>query len=324
MSSHSWGQSAGAISIGLHLVANGGNNEGLFRGAFMESGSPDLLPDLLAGQSDYDALVQATGCQTSRDTLECLRHAPFDVLKTAVDQTPSFLTARSLNFVWTPGIDGRLFKDSPFQSVVDGHIANVPFATGDCDDEGTAFTMALLNITTDEEVREFMSSDYLPKSSLADIDRLLVLYPQDPALGSPFDTGDLNELTPQFKRLAALQGDLVFQAPRRFLLEHRSDKQKAFAFLSKRFKDTPNLGSSHGTDVQLAYGQTDFTDYIVNFVHNLDPNGPTVPEWPQYSTKAPQLMTLLDGPVPINITLDTFREEPMAFMQQLALVNPVV
>lgn len=115
--------------------------------------------------------------------------------------------------------------------------------------------------------------------------------------------------------------------------------------VSKRFKDTPDLGSvrdlrlldccdrrsadhfllqSHGTDVQLAYGQTDFTDYIVNFVHNLNPNGPTVPEWPQYSTKSPRLMTLLDGPVPINITLDTFREEPMAFMQQLALVNPVV
>lgn len=30
-----WGQSAGAISIGLHMVANGGNNEGMFRGAVM-------------------------------------------------------------------------------------------------------------------------------------------------------------------------------------------------------------------------------------------------------------------------------------------------
>lgn len=58
----------------------------------MESGSPDLLPDTLAGQSHFDALVQATGCETSPNRLECLRHASFDVLKTAVDQTPSFLT----------------------------------------------------------------------------------------------------------------------------------------------------------------------------------------------------------------------------------------
>lgn len=34
---------------------------------------------------------------------------------------------------------------------------------------------------------------------------LLALYPQDPAAGSPFDTGEQNALTPQYKRLAALQ-----------------------------------------------------------------------------------------------------------------------
>ena len=31
------GQSAGAISIGLHMIANGGNTDGLFRGAVMVS-----------------------------------------------------------------------------------------------------------------------------------------------------------------------------------------------------------------------------------------------------------------------------------------------
>lgn len=31
----SWGESAGAISVGLHLVLNNGRPEGLFRGAFM-------------------------------------------------------------------------------------------------------------------------------------------------------------------------------------------------------------------------------------------------------------------------------------------------
>ena len=113
-------------------------------------------------------------------------------------------------------------------------------------------------IRTDEEVREFMSSDYLPKSSPADIDRLLVLYPQDPALGSPFDTGDLNELTPQFKRLAALQGDLVFQAPRRFLLEHRSDKQKAFAFCKHKslFHHVQRLTGSISSSEQEVQGDT--------------------------------------------------------------------
>lgn len=34
-----WGESAGAYSVGAHLVANGGDNEGLFRAAIMESGN---------------------------------------------------------------------------------------------------------------------------------------------------------------------------------------------------------------------------------------------------------------------------------------------
>lgn len=38
--SHSWGESAGAISVALQMLTNGGNTEGLFRGGFMQSGSP--------------------------------------------------------------------------------------------------------------------------------------------------------------------------------------------------------------------------------------------------------------------------------------------
>lgn len=34
-----WGESAGAISVGFHLIANNGNHEGLFRAAIMQSGS---------------------------------------------------------------------------------------------------------------------------------------------------------------------------------------------------------------------------------------------------------------------------------------------
>lgn len=39
----SWGESAGAISVALQMLANGGNTEGLFRGGFMQSGAPTQL-----------------------------------------------------------------------------------------------------------------------------------------------------------------------------------------------------------------------------------------------------------------------------------------
>lgn len=48
------------------------------------------------------------------------------------------------------------------------------------------------------------------------IDEILQLYPNDPALGAPFGTG--NEtfgLNPEFKRVAAVQTDVAFAALRR-------------------------------------------------------------------------------------------------------------
>ena len=40
----------------------------------------------------------------------------------------------------------------------------------------------------------------------------------------------LNALTPQFKRLAALQGDSALQAPRRWLLQNTADNQDVWVF----------------------------------------------------------------------------------------------
>ena len=83
-----WGESAGAFSVGLHLVTNGGDPEGLFRAAFMQSGSPIPIGDISEGQPTYDFLVSETGCGGAKDTLECLRGVPYATLKAAIDMTP--------------------------------------------------------------------------------------------------------------------------------------------------------------------------------------------------------------------------------------------
>lgn len=99
----------------------------------------------------------------------------------------------------------------------------------DCDDEGTLFALSDLNITsvllsarphegipltnctysTEADLRKYITTFYMPHATSAELDELMQLYPQDPTQGSPFGTGDFNELSPQFKRLAALLGDLV-------------------------------------------------------------------------------------------------------------------
>jgi hypothetical protein len=74
------------------MLANGGDAEGLFHGAFMQSGSPPNLGDITRGQPVYDILVQETGCSGSGDTLECLRNVPASTFQAAIDMSPSVLS----------------------------------------------------------------------------------------------------------------------------------------------------------------------------------------------------------------------------------------
>ena len=69
-------------------------------------------------------------------------------------------------------------------------------------------------------MKGWIKNVFLPGVSGADVDKIMQLYPADITKGSPFDTGRFNALTPQFKRIAAFQGDGVFQAPRRWMLEN--------------------------------------------------------------------------------------------------------
>ncbi|KAI0933191.1 hypothetical protein AcV7_004733 [Taiwanofungus camphoratus] len=170
-----WGESAGSFSVGFQLVMNNGDAGGLFRGAVMESGSMYALRNMSAGQPYYDQLVEYTKCSGQADTLDCLRRAPYEQL----------IAARSVEM---------------------GLYAKVPIISGDCDDEGTLFSIGNLNITTDEEFLSYVHSNYIPDASTSSIVAIGEAYSEDPSLGSPFGTGNAYNLTPQYKRLAAFQG----------------------------------------------------------------------------------------------------------------------
>lgn len=66
-------------------------------------------------------------------------------------------------------------------------------------------------LSSDGDFRDYVKSIYIPDASNEELTELLDLYPDDITQGSPYDTGFLNALTPQFKRLASFQGDVVFQ-----------------------------------------------------------------------------------------------------------------
>ncbi|KAF7292605.1 Carboxylic ester hydrolase [Mycena indigotica] len=208
-----WGESAGAISVALQMVANNGDNEGLFRGGFMESGSPIPTGPLENGQKYYDQIVKQVGCSGAADTLACLRTVPFATLKAAQDATPFIFDYQSLLLAWLPREDGKFLTANPQTLVQQGKVSPVPFVNGDCDDEGTLFSFSTTNITTDAQFLSYIKQIWVPGATTAQLNSLNSLYPSDLPAGSPFDTGFADALTPQFKRIAAFQGDAVFQAP---------------------------------------------------------------------------------------------------------------
>ncbi|KIJ07764.1 hypothetical protein PAXINDRAFT_173304 [Paxillus involutus ATCC 200175] len=314
-----WGESAGAISAALHTVTNDGNPDGLFRAAFMQSGSAFPVGNILKGQKYYDALVSDTRCSSASDTLQCLREVPYETLLDAVNQSPSAFSYQSTVLAWQPRVDGVFLTDEPHKLVQQGSVANIPFVNGVCDDEGTLFSFPSLNITTDAQFEEYLKTYRFPEAPTTTIQELMEFYPANISQGSPFDTGVLNAVTPQFKRIAAFQGDVTFEAFRRFLLQQRSGKQPLWTYVTKRLKTLPVLGAFHGSDIFNVYGGQDMASYLVRFVNNLDPNGGTDLYWPQYTTGKPHMLEFLDGLIPQALTEDTYRVEAMEFLTNVML-----
>jgi len=137
------------MSVALQMVTNGGDTEGLFRGAFMQSGTAIPSGDISLGQQDYDDLVREARCAEAEDTLECLRQVPFAVLKAAMNMSPTTQSYRvcqgslhslstitnpilqSMNLAWIPRADGTFLEAPPQQLVLQGSVAKIPFVTGD-------------------------------------------------------------------------------------------------------------------------------------------------------------------------------------------------
>ncbi|KAJ7149876.1 carotenoid ester lipase precursor [Mycena crocata] len=335
------GFSAGGESTALLLLSNRRFDQSmLFRGAFMFSGSIIPTGSVEDGQPHYDALVAATGCQGSQDSLECLQRVPFDKFIATVNNTPNIFSYSSLANIWQPRIDGDVVAQNPSLSVSQGAYARVvPVLIANVDDEGTFFALSNTNITTNTDFMGYIHSNYIPWATREQIERVSELYPDDPTQGSPFNTGTENQLTPQFKRLAAFTGDYLFTGSRRFFLEHASKTQNVWSWRKQSFifcKSTPTLGAFHSSDVPMWFLTSNSTDTLavdalINFINALDPNGSSVegknntqPNWPTWNTPssdgATSLLTLND-PDGVKVEAENFRVEEMRY---LISIPPVI
>ncbi|KID80771.1 uncharacterized protein G6M90_00g005960 [Metarhizium brunneum] len=300
-----WGESAGAISVLDQMIMYEGDHtykgKPLFRGAIMNSGSvvPTNPLDHPKGQAVFDKVAETGGCGGAADKLACLRALSSNDFLNAVTSAPGIVSYDALALSYLPRPDGKVITVSPDILALSGKYAPVPMIIGDQEDEGTFFGLFQPNLTTTRGFADYLQSYYFPGATTDQLVQLVETYGTGLSAitnGSPFGTGLLNEITPGFKRRAAVLGDLVFTLSRRVFLAGATATHQnvpSWSYLASYGRGLPILGTFHGSDiVQTFYGVPDnyaansIRTYYSNFVHNLDPNVGVqgeFPNWPRWS-----------------------------------------
>ncbi|KAI4722066.1 alpha/beta-hydrolase [Aureobasidium sp. EXF-10727] len=333
------GESAGAASVGFHLVAYNGRDDKLFRGAIMESGnaiSYNALNGSDSYQPKYSALTKAAGCGNSTNTLDCLRALPFTVLNNILNTT-------DFNSGWNPALDGDFIARYGSEQLADGSFVHVPIINGANSDEGVSFSPAPVNSTADLEkyLNTTSSTQYALTPDL--VQDLLAVYTSgqpDYLIPSSEELGqNVSSLGPRFgpsyRASAAYFGDEVFIANRRRTCETwAANNVSAYSY---RFNAIPTGSTyvAHFQEVAFVFNNLNGLGYAINpfanksaaftqlsafmskswvtFVHDLDPNGysgknSSLPVWPVYSVAEPQNM-VFDANVTSHAEPDTWRAE---------------
>ncbi|KAI3621539.1 extracellular triacylglycerol lipase precursor [Moniliophthora roreri] len=333
-----FGESAGAVSIAVLYLNSGLEN--LARGAILESGGAGTTFTFEASrrQENWDSFVAAVPeCSNSApgDSFTCLKTASSSTLLQATGV--SFAEARE-QFPFVPALDGPggVLPELPSEMYAKGQFSKIPFISGTNLDEATPFTPTATS--SSDTIRNGIISNYTTNSDdpalQAAADQLLQLYPDVPALGSPFNTG--NEtfgLSSQYKRSAAITGDLMFHSVRRLWTKAAVQAGvKAYGYLltgPRLATIPPELGVSHGLELFYVFGLVPLAggspldialslkmmDYWISFATVLDPNdgkGESRPAWPQYATSNPSILEFNTN----NVTAipDNYRANGVGFI----------
>ena len=347
------GESAGAGSVGWHITAYNGRDDGLFRAGIMESGNPVPYQSYWTNQQYqplYDDLVAKVECDVAIDTLECLRHVSYDELNDALNTT----TAGD----WQPIVDGDFVARWASIQLSEGAFVRVPIIDGASTDEGTSFgPTGVQNVSDFIDEATYTNNEGISRKFASEI---LDAYPNVPSYLIP-PLAEIGNVTypasygSQYRRSAAYFGDMVMIANRRGACQTwAANNVPAYCY---RFNIIPagipwETGVTHFQEVAFVFDNTEGLGYdeehgTVNpfqdkprsyydlaklmscswasFISDLDPNGfsnrqPKAAAWPMYSLSDPQNIVWDANVTSLAYTEpDTFRKEGIEWILDHAL-----
>ena len=231
-----FGESAGAISVCLHMVSAG--SKGLFHRAIAESGTCSLVTTPLANPTAAEDSGEERGARLIKDLgctdLACARGKTAD--EVLAKATGGGVGSAELGF--GPVIDGTVVPAAPQKLLGTGPASDVPFIVGANGDEGNLFTTTI-TITTAAQYEA-----YVRATNPVLADELLKIYPAS-AFATPKAAYN------------ALLGDALFVCPARAAAKMMSARVPTYLYHFTHVTTvgaTYGLGAFHASELWFVFG----------------------------------------------------------------------
>ncbi|KAJ5764915.1 hypothetical protein N7520_004474 [Penicillium odoratum] len=314
-----FGLSAGAHSIGHHILNYNAQSPSLFHRAIMESGSPTsraVRPyDATIHEEQFQDFLNEVGCPSDlpeNEIFPFLRSLPSSTVTDA--QTRVFDKYNpSLRWAFQPVIDDDLIARKPLDAWNSELWNKVPIMTGYNSNEGTFYVDK--KMSKPEQFRDFWKS-LLPELSSADLDTIDCLYP-DPSSDSSsqyVETRTGQGLGPQYKRIEAAYGHYAYVAPVRQTAQFASSQGATVYLYNWALPRTVIGRANHGDNMfyetynnaitGLSESQKELSGtlhaYVTSFIATGDPNAISGrynqrPEWKAYEPSDAHVLVFGEG-----------------------------
>lgn len=309
-----FGQSAGAVSILVHMASPGSEN--LFHRAIIQSPGENTLkqPALEDWEMIGSTVAENMGC--SDQSMDCLRNLSVETI--LQNQRPGSTTG------YLPNVDGKILPQTTMAALLSGDFHRMPVILGTTHDEMSLFAAVYAPLLPD---------DYLEMMAF------MGLSPENvPAVAEEYPLENYNSAV---EGLIAISTDALYAVNARMALMLLSFRVKAFGY---EFND-PNAPHDNLPEMSFPYGAYHASDlpylmdmdagqwsemdddqkalaetmigYWAGFAAFGTPNWSSGPFWPQYDLLF-QLMNTLAPPSP-KITRNYGKDHHCRFWMSLFL-----
>ena len=294
-----FGESAGAISVGLHLFSAPGSSD-LFTRGIMESNPLGLpIKKLESARSEGELLFRYSDVQNLSDLRKSSWKEVLKVQESFDDWSSTYQFGLEYVLPWSPVSDGKVLQHEPVLANFNG--SPKPFIIGTNKNEGYLFI---------EFIKDAMGTDTISIPSY-----LSGISPQfGGRTAKTYDNYHDTRGTDQGWAWGDLMTDRFFRVGEQNLLRNSSvprwayqfDHQPSFPVWGHTMCREPG-NVCHGDEIPFVFHTTPpdraFTprevalsnqiiDYWTNFAKTGNPNSPSLPEWPQYSRETDKIMVL--------------------------------